>query len=136
MKRTGFAVWNGSLKEGNGLLTAKTGAFRNLQYSFNSRFAEGVGTNPEELVAAAHAGCFSMALSAEIGKAGFVPDSIETSATITFENGILSDSHLAVKTKVPGISKEILDKCAAEAKMNCPVSKVLKLNISMDLTLI
>jgi lipoyl-dependent peroxiredoxin len=136
MKRTAFAVWNGSLKEGHGNITAKSGAFTNLQYSWNSRFAEGKGTNPEELVAAAHSGCFSMAFSAELGKAGFVPDSIETSSIITFENGILTNSHLIVKAKVPGISKEILDKCASEAKMNCPISKVLKLNISMDLTII
>jgi lipoyl-dependent peroxiredoxin len=135
MKRTAIAVWTGTLKEGVGHITSKSAAFKHLQYSWNSRFAEGMGTNPEELIAAAHAGCFSMALSSELGKAGFVPDSIETSSTITFENGILSNSHLMVKAKVPGISKEMFGKSADEAKSNCPISKVLKLNITMDLKL-
>lgn len=136
MKRTSSAVWFGSAKEGFGYFSSAGNAFKNLQYSWKSRFAEGTGTNPEELIAAAHAGCFSMALSSELVKAGFVPDKIETSSTITFENGILSESHLVVKAKVPGLSKEILDSCGKEAKTNCPVSRVLRLNISMDLSLL
>ena len=135
MKRKSSAVWNGSLKEGNGTMSSSSNAFKNLKYSFNSRFAEGTGTNPEELIAAAHAGCFSMALSAELGKAGFTPEKIETTSTINFENGTLTESHLTVLVKIPGISKETLDSIAKEAKLNCPISKVLKLNITMDLTL-
>lgn len=136
MKRKSSAVWNGSLKEGNGTMSSSSNAFKNLKYSFNSRFAEGTGTNPEELIAAAHAGCFSMALSAELGKAGFIPEKIETTSTINFENGTLTESHLTVMVKIPGISKETLEPIAKEAKLNCPISKVLKLNITMDLTLV
>jgi lipoyl-dependent peroxiredoxin len=136
MKRKSSAVWNGSLKEGNGTMSSSGNAFKNLPYSFNSRFAEGKGTNPEELIAAAHAGCFSMALSAELGKAGFVPEKIETTSTIDFENGVLTESHLTVIVKIPGINKVTLEKIANEAKTNCPISKVLKLNITMDITLL
>ena len=107
-----------------------------MPYSWNSRFEEGAGTNPEELIAAAHAGCFSMALSSELGKAGYKPESIETTSTITFENGIINQSHLQVKARVPSINKESMEKCAIEAKTNCPVSKVLKLNITMELVLL
>ncbi len=136
MKRTSTAVWNGSVKEGTGHISSKSNALKDLQYSWNSRFAEGTGTNPEELIAAAHAGCFSMALSSALGKAGFTPDSIETSATITFDNGVISDSYLEVRAKVPGISKEAIEGIAEEAKRNCPVSKVLNLKISMNLLLL
>ena len=134
MKRKASAVWNGSLKEGKGFMSSSSRAFTNLPYSFNSRFAEGTGTNPEELIAAAHAGCFSMALSSQLNKAGFFPEKIETSAAITFDNGTLTESHLIVKVEVPGINKEMLDKCALEAKTNCPVSKVLKLNVTMEIS--
>jgi osmotically inducible protein OsmC len=136
MKRTSMAVWNGSLKDGNGIVDSTSKAFKNLKYSWNSRFAEGTGTNPEELIAAAHAACFSMALSAEIGKAGFAPEKIETSATINFENGTMTDSHLIVTAKIPGISNVTFKNCALEAKINCPVSRVLKLNVTMESTLL
>jgi len=138
MKRTASAIWNGTVKEGNGHLTTKSTALNNVAYSWNSRFEEGAGTNPEELIAAAHAGCFSMAFSSEIGKAGFVPESIETSVTITLtpENLTITSSHLEVKAKVPGASKEVVEKCAEDAKANCPVSKVLNLNISMELSIL
>ena len=136
MKRKSSAVWNGSLKEGNGFMSSSSKAFNNLPYSFNSRFAEGTGTNPEELIAAAHAGCFSMAFSAELTKAGFMPEKIETTAAISFEDGALTESHLTVLAKVPGITRETLEKYANEAKTNCPVSRVLKLNITMELTLL
>lgn len=135
MKRTSTAIWNGSIKEGNGRITAKSGAINNMQYSWSSRFEEGTGTNPEELIAAAHAGCFSMALSSVLSKEGFTPETIETSSTITLENGVITSSHLVVRAKVPGISKDVMDRCAEDAKTNCPVSKVLKLDITMELTL-
>lgn len=136
MKRKSSAVWNGSLKEGNGFMNSSSKAFNNLPFSFNSRFAEGTGTNPEELIAAAHAGCFSMAFSGELTKAGFMPERIETTSAINFENATLTESHLTVVAKVPGISRETLEKYANDAKANCPVSRVLKLNITMDLTLL
>jgi lipoyl-dependent peroxiredoxin len=134
MKRTANAIWNGSLKEGNGLVSSKSKALNNVQYSFSSRFEEGIGTNPEELVAAAHAACFAMAFSAELGKVGITPESIETTSNITFENGVLLESHLIVKAKVQG-SKETIEKCANEAKVNCPIAKVLNLKITMELSI-
>ena len=125
MKRTSTAVWQGTGKEGSGYLSAQSNVLNQATYSWSSRFAEGTGTNPEELLAAAHAGCFSMKLSFVLGEAGFTPERIETSSTVTIENGTISASHLVVKAKVPGISKEKLEECAANAKANCPVSKVL-----------
>src|SRR5512145_102852 len=137
MKSTASAVWNGSLKEGSGHLSAQSTFFHKLPYTFNSRFGSGAGgTNPEELIAAAHAGCYSMALSAELGKKGIVPESIETSATITMDNGTITGSHLVVKAKVPGISKADFEKTALETKSACPVSKVLNLDITLEFTLL
>jgi len=136
MKRTATAVWNGSGKEGNGSLTTQSGVLDKTQYSFNSRFAEGKGTNPEELLAAAHAGCFTMKLSFVLGAAGFTPDSIETVAAVTLDNGVISTSHLTVKAKVPGIEAAKFQECASDAKANCPVSKVLNAEISMEASLI
>jgi osmotically inducible protein OsmC len=105
------------------------------QYSFNSRFAEGIGTNPEELVAAAHAGCFTMKLSFVLGEAGFTADSLETKCEISFENGSITKSHLTVKGTVPGISKEKFDECVKNAEENCPISKLLNTAISSEATL-
>ncbi len=136
MKRTATAVWNGSGKEGKGNLTTQSTTLDKTQYSFKSRFEEGVGTNPEELIAAAHAGCFSMKLSFVLGEAGFTPDSIETTSTVELKDGAISSSHLVVKAKVPGISAEKFKDCAEDAKKNCPVSKVLNAEISMEATLI
>lgn len=136
MKRNATAVWNGSGKEGKGNLSTQSTTLSNVQYSYGSRFEEGVGTNPEELVAAAHSGCFSMKLSFVLGAAGFTPDSIETTCTITLENGAITNSHLVMKAKVPGITKEKFDECAAEAKANCPISKLLNTTITMDATLL
>ena len=136
MKRSANAIWKGNLKEGNGHITSKSTAINNMQYSFSSRFEEGVGTNPEELIAAAHAGCFSMAFSAELGKAGITPDSIETSAFITFENGTLSESHLVSKATVPGGDKAAIEIAANDAKAGCPISKSLNMKISMELTIV
>lgn len=132
MKRNATAVWNGSGKEGNGHLTTQSTTLNQTQYSFNSRFAEGVGTNPEELMAAAHAGCFTMKLSFVLGAAGFTPDTLETQCTITLEDGVITGSHLVLKAKVPGISAEQFEACAADAKANCPVSKAYNMNITLD----
>ena len=138
MKRHATAVWNGSGKEGSGNLTSQSGVLSNTQYSFNSRFAEGIGTNPEELVAAAHAGCFSMKLSFVLGSAGFTPESLESTATITLDpaQGAITSSHIVLKAKVPGIDKAKFDECAAEAKANCPISKLLNTEITLDAELL
>lgn len=133
MKRTATAQWNGTLKEGKGTLSTQSPALYNMQYSFVSRFEEGIGTNPEELIAAAHAGCFSMAFSSELGKAGYTPEKIETTATITMENLTLTSSHLKVKASVPGIDEDTLQRIANDAKTNCPISKVLNLEITMEM---
>ena len=135
MKRHATAIWNGSGKDGHGTLTTQSTTLNKTQYSFNSRFAEGVGTNPEELIAAAHAGCFNMKLSFVLGEAGFTPDTIETTAHITLDNGAITTSHLVLKAKVPGISREQFDVCAADAKENCPVSKLLNAEVSLEAVL-
>jgi osmotically inducible protein OsmC len=135
MKRTATAVWNGSGKEGNGKLSSQSTALNGFQYSYNSRFEEGVGTNPEELIGAAHAGCFSMKLSFVLGAAGFTPESIETSCTITLDNGAITNSHLVVKATVPGIDAQKFQECAEDAKANCPVSKLLNADITMEASL-
>ena len=135
MKRQATAVWNGSGKEGNGQLTTQSTTLNNTQYSFNSRFAEGVGTNPEELIAAAHAGCFTMKLSFVLGEAGFTPERLESTAHVSLEDGTITASHIVLKAKVPGISQEKFDECAANAKANCPVSKLLNAAISLEATL-
>lgn len=135
MKRTATAVWNGSGKEGNGKLSSQSTALNGFQYSYNSRFEEGVGTNPEELIGAAHAGCFSMKLSFVLGAAGFTPESIETSCTITLDNGAITNSHLVVKATVPGIDADKFQECAEDAKANCPVSKALNMDITMEASL-
>jgi osmotically inducible protein OsmC len=136
MKRRATAVWNGSGKEGNGNLSTQSTVLNKTQYSFNSRFAEGVGTNPEELVAAAHAGCFTMKLSFVLGEAGFTPDELTTECVITFENGSITESHLVLKAKVPGISQEKFDAATADAKANCPISQLLKTNITLEASLV
>lgn len=138
MKRNATAVWNGSGKEGTGHLSTQSTTLNKTQYSFNSRFAEGVGTNPEELVAASHAGCFSMKLSFVLNAAGFTADEIETNCVITLDpaQGAITESALTVKAKVPGISKEQFDACAADAKANCPISKLLTANITLEATLV
>lgn len=135
MKRTATAVWNGSGKDGKGTLTTQSTTLNKTQYSYKSRFEEGVGTNPEELIAAAHAGCFTMKLSFVIGAAGFTPDSIETSSVVELDNGVITSSHLTVKASVPGMSAEQFETAANDAKENCPVSKVLNAKISMDASL-
>ena len=132
MKRTATANWKGSGKEGKGTVSTQSGVLKENQYSFGSRFEEGIGTNPEELIGAAHAGCFSMKLSFVIGAAGFTPDNIDTKATVTLEDGAISQIHLEVKAKVPGMDGEKFAAAAAEAKANCPVSKLFNANITMN----
>lgn len=136
MKRTATAVWNGSGKEGSGHLTTQSTTLNNTQYSFNSRFADGVGTNPEELMAAAHAGCFTMKLTFVLGAAGFTPDSIETQCAITLEDGTIKSSQLTTKAQVPGITDAQFQAAAADAKANCPVSKAYKMDITLEASLV
>lgn len=135
MKRNATAVWNGSGKEGNGNLSTQSTVLNKTQYSYKSRFEEGVGTNPEELMAAAHAGCFTMKLSFVLGAAGFTPESIETTCDITLDNGTITTSHLKVTATVPGISAEQFKECAEDAKANCPVSKAYNVETSVEATL-
>jgi lipoyl-dependent peroxiredoxin len=130
MKRNAIAVWNGTGKEGNGHLTTQSGILSKTQYSFNTRFADGIGTNPEELVAAAHAGCFTMKLSFVLNAAGFTADSIETRCDITLDNGAITESHLDVKATISGISAEQFDAAVEDAKANCPISKLYNTNIT------
>jgi lipoyl-dependent peroxiredoxin len=136
MKRKASAVWTGGLKDGKGTISTESGVLKQTQYSFATRFENGPGTNPEELVAAAHAGCFSMAFSAELGKAGITPQSIESSATVTLEKSdsgfSVTSSHLEVKAKVPGADRGKVMEIANAAKAGCPISKLLKANITMD----
>lgn len=135
MIRHASAVWNGSGKEGKGSLNTQSGVLKDTQYSFNTRFADGIGTNPEELVAAAHAGCFTMKLSFVLGEAGFTPDNLETKCEITFENGSITKSHLTVTGKVPGINNEKFQAAVKDAEANCPISKLLNTSISSEATL-
>lgn len=123
MKRNATAVWQGSGKEGKGTLTTQSTALKDAQYSYKTRFEDGVGSNPEELMAAAHAGCFCMKLSFVIGNLGFTPEKIETRCTITLDNGAITNSHLECTAAVPGMSADEFEKCAQDAKENCPVSK-------------
>lgn len=136
MKRKSTAVWNGSGKDGKGHLSTQSTVLEKTQFSYKSRFEEGIGTNPEELVAAAHAGCFSMKLSFVLGEAGFTPDELATECTITLDNGAVTHSHLILRAKVPGINKEQFLECAEEAKKNCPISKLLTAEITLDAALV
>ncbi len=135
MKRFATANWKGSGKEGKGTNTTQSGVLKDTQYSFGSRFEEGIGTNPEELVAAAHAGCFTMKLSFDLNAAGFTADNIDTKCTITLENGAITESYLEVKATVPGIDADKFAEVAAGAKANCPISKMLNTAIKMDASL-
>ena len=136
MKRKGSAVWKGNLKEGKGSVSTGSGLLDNAQYSFGTRFEEGKGTNPEELIAAAHAGCFSMALSAQLGNAGITPESIVTTATLTMEKleagFTITTIHLDVVAKIPGGDRNAFETAANNAKAGCPVSRVLNATITMD----
>ena len=135
MKRKATAVWNGTLKEGKGNLSTQSEVLHDTPYSFNTRFENEKGTNPEELVGAAHAGCFTMQLSANLSKEGFSPVTLETEATITLEDGSITKSHLVLKAKVPGVSQEKFEELVKHAKENCPISKLLNTEISLESTL-
>lgn len=135
MKRNATAVWNGSGKEGKGHLTTQSTVLNESQYSYTSRFEEGIGTNPEELMAAAHAGCYTMKLSFVLGAEGFTPEEIKTTCVITLEDGKITTSELTVNAKVPGIDAEKFQECANNAKENCPVSKAYNLEISLNASL-
>ncbi len=136
MKRKASANWQGDLKDGKGNISTDSTVLNKTQYSFGTRFENGVGTNPEELIAAAHAGCFSMALSAELGKAGITPQSIDTTATVTFdklESGwTITESNLDVTAKIPGADEKAFQEAANTAKANCPISRVLNAKITMN----
>lgn len=136
MKRNATAVWNGSLKEGAGKLTTQSTTLNNTQYSFKSRFEEGVGTNPEELAAAAHAGCFTMQLTAFIGETDAVIESIETRCDISLQDGAINSSHLTVTAKIEGISNDTFQELVTKAEKNCPISKLFNTEISSTATLV
>jgi len=138
MSKYANAEWQGTGKEGKGVLSTETLSLNNAPYTYATRFGDAKdGTNPEELVAAAHAGCFSMKLSFILNAAGFTPDKIETKCEITLGDGVISKSHLTLHAKIPGISKEKFEECANDAKLNCPISKSLNpsITVSMDATL-
>jgi lipoyl-dependent peroxiredoxin len=135
MKRSATANWKGSGKEGKGTVTADSGVLSSTPISYHTRFEEAKGTSSEELVAAAHAGCYSMKLSFVLGAAGFTPDNIDTRCTITLESGTITESHLEVKASVPGIDAAKFSECAEEAKKTCPISKLLNTNITIEAAL-
>jgi osmotically inducible protein OsmC len=135
MKRNATAVWNGTGKEGKGHLTTQSNVLNKTQYSYSSRFEEGIGTNPEELVAAAHAGCFTMKLSFLLNAAGFTADEIQTQCDITLADGAITESHLIVSAKIPDISKAQFDAVVTGAKANCPISKLYNTNITHEAAL-
>ena len=136
MQRKASAIWKGGLKDGKGTISTDSGVLNNTQYSFSTRFESGEGTNPEELIAAAHAGCFSMALSAQLGEAGFTPESTNTTANVTLQKldagWTVTDVQLEVTAKVPGASREAFEKAANNAKTGCPISRLLNAKITMS----
>ena len=140
MLRKASAVWNGSLKEGKGTISTESKVLSNAQYSFSTRFENGIGTNPEELIAAAHAGCFSMALSGQLTSAGIIPESIETTAAVTLEKleagFTVTKVHLDVTAKIPGADAAAFEKAAQNAKAGCPISRLLKAEITMTAKLV
>ncbi len=136
MKRNATAVWNGSGKEGSGKINTQSGVLSDAQLSYKTRFEDGKGTNPEELMAAAHAGCFSMKLSFVLGEAGFTPEEIKTDCFISLEDGGIKKSELVVRAKVPGMDATKFESCAKEAKDNCPVSKAYNCEIMLDAALV
>ncbi|HAF15614.1 MAG TPA: OsmC family peroxiredoxin [Blastocatellia bacterium] len=139
MKRNASAVWQGGLKDGKGTISTDSGVLTDTQYSFSTRFEDGKGSNPEELIAAAHAGCFSMALSGQLGQAGLTPESIRTTASVKLEKTdagfTITSVHLEVKARVPGADQEAFEKAANNAKAGCPVSRVLNAEITMNAVL-
>ena len=136
MKRKASAEWKGGLKDGKGTISTDSGVLAGTQYSFGTRFEEGKGTNPEELIAAAHAGCFSMALSGQLGNAGMTAERISTNATVTLEKTdagfTVTSVHLGVSAKIPGADKQAFETAANNAKADCPISRLLNTKITMD----
>jgi len=136
MKRKASAVWKGGLKDGKGSISTDSGVLSDTQYSFSTRFEDGIGTNPEELIGAAHAGCFSMALSGQLGNAGMTAESINTTATVTMEKTdagfTVTEVHLDVTAKIPGASEEAFNTAANNAKAGCPISRLLNAKITME----
>ena len=139
IRRKASAEWRGGLKDGKGTLSSASGVLENTQYSFGTRFEEGKGTNPEELIAAAHAGCFAMALSGQLGEAGMTAESIRAEATVTLEKVAegfsVTASHLHLRARIPGADPAAFDKAAQAAKAGCPISKLLKAEITLDAAL-
>lgn len=137
-KHTASAVWNGTVQEGNGKLTTKSEVLNEQPYSFKTRFGDKKGTNPDELLASSHAGCFAMATSLMLGENGFTPESIQAKAEVTMDSDKLelTESHLILKAKVPGIEEDQFKEIANAAKDNCPISKALSLNITLEASLI
>jgi len=140
MTRIGKAIWEGGLKDGHGKVSTGSGVLHDTQYSFSTRFEEGIGTNPEELIAAAHAGCFAMAFSGQLGELGLKADYIDASATVTFEKTdagfAITKSHLTVSAKIPGADQAKFDQAVNNAKNGCPISRLLKAEITLDATLV
>jgi osmotically inducible protein OsmC len=140
MQRTASAHWQGGLKDGKGTVSTASGVLSNSQYSFSTRFENGVGTNPEELIAAAHAGCFSMALSLQLEQAGLKADAIDTKCTVTFEKTdagfTITRSHLELRAKIPNATDAAFQKAAADAETGCPISRVLNTQITLDAKLV
>lgn len=136
IKRSGSAVWSGGIKDGKGSISTQSGVLDNTQYGFNTRFENGPGTNPEELIGAAHAGCFTMALSAKLGEAGMTAKSMSTTATVSLDKVddgfVISAVHLNLVANIPGANKEAFEAAALNAKQNCPVSKLLNATITLD----
>ena len=136
MIRNATAVWNGSGKEGTGRLSSQSGILKDTNYGYKSRFENGPGTNPEELVAAAHAGCFTMKLSFVLGEKGFTADNLQTRCDITFENGAVTKSHLTVEGTINGINEQQFQEAVKDAEQNCPISKLLNTQISSEAKLV
>ena len=136
MQRKASAVWHGDLKSGKGSISTASGVLMETQYSFSTRFENGIGTNPEELIGAAHAGCFAMAFSAELGKAGFTPAAIHTTATVTMDKTdagwTVTESHLDITAKIPGIDADQFNRIASAAKTGCPISRLLNAKVSLN----
>ncbi|MCB0646215.1 MAG: OsmC family peroxiredoxin [Saprospiraceae bacterium] len=135
IKRHSTALWKGSGKEGTGIVSSQSGVLSEAQYSYKTRFEDGIGTNPEELIAAAHAGCFAMKLSFVLGAAGFTPETLEAKCTVGLDAGKVVSSHIDLKANVPGISAEVFEASVRDAEANCPISVLLDTAISVDYTL-
>ncbi len=136
MERTATAIWQGSGKEGQGTISTTSRVLNQSPFTWRTRFQDPEGTSPEELLAAAHAACFSMKLSFVLGNAGFTPRSLQTTCTVRIENGVIDRSHLVLKADIPGISTEVFQQSVEDAKQNCPVSKVLRSEITVEASLV